>query len=364
MELPKLTLANDQLLQALKASRIREQEAIADVVLYLREVDTRGLYREAGYPSLFAFCTGALKYSESGAMRRITAARLLGAHPELYAKLCTGELSLTAIAEMAKVLTPENKSALIPAVVGKPKLERQAVVAAFGPVTLPKRERVTVARVAAPVAPVALPLFAAAAPGPVAAHAGLAAHAGPAASEQFTVTLQVDRGFMELYERARALVGPQRMADVLRKALAQYVTRHAPELRQMRRQRRQDRSSQQSKNARRDCDGQRQRPSVDSKLQSASSTLPSRHVPAAMRDAVFLRDGCRCTYVSPGGTRCPERCGLELDHIEPYAIGGDHTPSNLRTRCRAHNLLYAEQVYGRVQIRAQIAARAEATSDR
>ena len=354
MELPILDLANDQLLQTLKAARVREQEAIADVVLYLREVDSRKLYREAGYPSLFLFCTGELKYSESGAMRRITAARLLGTHPDLYGKLCSGELSLTALAELAKVLTPENKSELIPAVIGKPKLERQAVVAAYGGVTAPKRERVTVARVAEPAASVALPLFAAI-PGPVAAQAGPAAHAGRAASEQFTVTLQVDRGFMELYERASALGGCMRMTELLRRALTEYVSRRAPEMRQERRLKRQERRGQQGQGARHDRNEQEDRASPGSKAPPLSK-LPSRHVPAAVRDAVFLRDGCRCTYVSPGGNRCPERCGLELDHIEPYAIGGAHTPSNLRTRCRAHNLLYAEQVYGVAQIRANIAA--------
>ena len=361
MELPILELANDQLLQTLKAARVREQEAIADVVLYLREVDSRKLYREAGYPSLFLFCTGELKYSESGAMRRITAARLLGTHPDLYGKLCSGELSLTALAELAKVLTPENKSDLIPAVIGKPKLERQAVVAAYGGVTAPQRERVTVAKVAAPAAPDALPLFAAAGPCPV------AAHAGSAASEQFTVTLQVDRGFMELYERARALGGGMRMTDLLRRTLTEYVARRAPEIRQKmrqeRRQKRQERHGQQRKSARRDRNEQKDRARSGSNSPPLSK-LPSRHVPAAVRDAVFLRDGCRCTYVSPGGTRCPERCALELDHIEPYAIGGDHALSNLRTRCRAHNLLYAEQVYGAAQIRAKIgAARPGSISD-
>jgi 5-methylcytosine-specific restriction endonuclease McrA len=38
---------------------------------------------------------------------------------------------------------------------------------------------------------------------------------------------------------------------------------------------------------------------------------------------------------------------LELDHIRPVALGGKSTADNLRLCCRAHNSLYAEQIFGR-----------------
>ncbi|MEZ4755098.1 MAG: HNH endonuclease signature motif containing protein [Bdellovibrionota bacterium] len=34
---------------------------------------------------------------------------------------------------------------------------------------------------------------------------------------------------------------------------------------------------------------------------------------------------------------------LELDHIVPFAEGGQHTVDNLRVLCRAHNQYLAEQ---------------------
>jgi len=46
-------------------------------------------------------------------------------------------------------------------------------------------------------------------------------------------------------------------------------------------------------------------------------------------------------------TSCDSRWKLELDHITPPLFGGGATVDNLRLRCRGHNLLYAEQVYGR-----------------
>jgi hypothetical protein len=47
------------------------------------------------------------------------------------------------------------------------------------------------------------------------------------------------------------------------------------------------------------------------------------------------------------GRRCEARAFLELDHITPRALGGSGEPDELRVLCRAHNRLYAEQVYGR-----------------
>jgi hypothetical protein len=75
-------------------------------------------------------------------------------------------------------------------------------------------------------------------------------------------------------------------------------------------------------------------------------TTSARHVPADIRRTVRARDGDRCTYVSDDGTRCEERRALELDHIVPVARGGESSEMNLRLRCRAHNQLEAENLFG------------------
>ena len=46
-----------------------------------------------------------------------------------------------------------------------------------------------------------------------------------------------------------------------------------------------------------------------------------RHVPAAVRRAVFERDGGRCSYVDASGKRCRETHSLELHHLEAFAKG-------------------------------------------
>jgi hypothetical protein len=39
--------------------------------------------------------------------------------------------------------------------------------------------------------------------------------------------------------------------------------------------------------------------------------------------------------------------------VTPFALDGEHTPSNLTLRCRAHNALAAEADFGRRFVEAQ-----------
>jgi 5-methylcytosine-specific restriction endonuclease McrA len=72
----------------------------------------------------------------------------------------------------------------------------------------------------------------------------------------------------------------------------------------------------------------------------------SRHVPADTRAAVFDRDDHRCTFVAADGTRCNATRNLEIDHVQPFALGGSNEPQNLRVLCAAHNRRAAEHVFG------------------
>jgi hypothetical protein len=54
----------------------RERAALVELLAHLAELDTRrGAYLAAGYGSLFAYCTGALRLSEDAAYNRVEAAR-------------------------------------------------------------------------------------------------------------------------------------------------------------------------------------------------------------------------------------------------------------------------------------------------
>jgi hypothetical protein len=72
----------------------------------------------------------------------------------------------------------------------------------------------------------------------------------------------------------------------------------------------------------------------------------NRYLPAAVRRAVFERDGNRCAYVDERGERCREISRLEFHHHEAFARGGPATLDNLSLYCAAHNTLAAKQDFG------------------
>jgi 5-methylcytosine-specific restriction endonuclease McrA len=75
-----------------------------------------------------------------------------------------------------------------------------------------------------------------------------------------------------------------------------------------------------------------------------------RYVAAAVKREVFVRDAGRCNYVDERGGRCRETRYLELHHLKPFAHGGEHAATNLALRCAAHNVLAAEEDFGRAII--------------
>ncbi|HEY8075632.1 MAG TPA: hypothetical protein VIF62_16015 [Labilithrix sp.] len=81
-----------------------------------------------------------------------------------------------------------------------------------------------------------------------------------------------------------------------------------------------------------------------------ASSPTSEHVPAAVRRAVFERDGAQCTYIDERGKRCTSCTLLELDHVLARADGGTNLVENLRARCRGHNRLSAEERFGKEHV--------------
>jgi hypothetical protein len=72
----------------------------------------------------------------------------------------------------------------------------------------------------------------------------------------------------------------------------------------------------------------------------------SRHIPAEVKRAVWLRDLGRCAFIGTDGRRCGERAFLEFHHVRPYAVGGPPTVENVRLACRTHNGHEARVYFG------------------
>ena len=151
---------------------------------------------------------------------------------------------------------------------------------------------------------------------------------------------------------------------VLEKALDELLERHDPEKREARRNKRKTARRDRSRPvpAKEDLSGKRTPESDDGGNRSRPDHAPmkpnrssghsriekpnrrSRHIPAAIRDAVFKRDNGRCTYVGRNGVRCGATIHLQIDHIRPFCQGGKHTIDNLRLLCGKHNRLAARLI--------------------
>jgi 5-methylcytosine-specific restriction endonuclease McrA len=73
---------------------------------------------------------------------------------------------------------------------------------------------------------------------------------------------------------------------------------------------------------------------------------PREAVPAAIKRAVWARDGGRCSWPLDSGGVCGSTHRLELDHMVPWARDGEPTVANLRVVCHQHNTLAARLQFG------------------
>jgi hypothetical protein len=128
----------------------REHVAMAEFLIALADFDHRRGWEVLGHSSLFAFLHVELKLPNPSAFWRMSAARLLRRFPDLVEPLREGQLCCSATAELAKVLTEENRAEVLPRFFGLSARQAQEVVAELHPRQAPATR--TVVTGAAPVA--------------------------------------------------------------------------------------------------------------------------------------------------------------------------------------------------------------------
>jgi len=336
-----------------------ERGTTAAMIVHLAEFAARGLHLAAGFPSLFAYCTEALHLSEHEAYNRIEAARLAVRFPEVLVLVKEGALNLTTVRLLAPHLTEENKESLLAEASYKSKREAEEVIVRYAPRS---EVRASVRRIpAAETTPEAAcratdKATAATTPGlsgadisPAALSASMTSDANatapmpaaPPARPAWVRPLAVDRYAIRFTATAETRDKLRLATDLLRHAvpdgdMAQVVDRALSALlEELARQKfavvrdRRDRRTPGT-----------QAPEPDRRRSDG------RHIPAAVKRAVWLRDGDRCAFVGQAGRRCNERGRLEFHHVRPYAVGGAATVENIQIRCRAHNALEAELFFG------------------
>src|SRR6185295_17206675 len=130
IEIPS-NLSDDELVSQLKSLARAECDATARLVAHLAELDTRRLYRAAGFSSLFTYCCEVLRMSEPAAYNRIEVARAARRFPVILPMLGEGSMSLATVRLLASHLTAENLPRLLDAAKGKSKRQVEVMLVGF-----------------------------------------------------------------------------------------------------------------------------------------------------------------------------------------------------------------------------------------
>jgi hypothetical protein len=296
---------------------------------------------------MFVYCTQRLHLSEAVAYRRIAVARAALRYPVLLAMLQDGRLHLTGMALLAPLLTEGNCESLLARATHRSKREIEEIVVALAPRRdvrpairklretrgVPSRREsdgsmpvgLAIDKTAATSPGVLTPLELS--PGPVELSPGRVAalsvvppqEVQPRGIEplspgrykvQFTATAELRDKIERLTALMRSEVPSGDLAQILERAVTEKLAR------------------------------------LEAKrygaTQAPKQTLPatdtriapiSRHIPAAVRRAVYERDGDRCRFVDEHGRRCSERSRLEFHHRRPFGMG--ETTASTTSACCA-----------------------------
>jgi HNH endonuclease len=343
------SVSDDTLLRRLLELLGQSRRIEADVVAHIGEVDARRLYAREAAPSMFAYCTEVLHLSQAEAYLRITVARASREHPILLEMLADGRMHVSGIAKLASHLNVENRDAVLARAAHRSKRDIEALVAELAPRPdapsvvrkLPQHVQLrpdgvelgaltsAVAGAHACAAPLAPPTGALTVARPIIPPTPPAS-TEPLAPTRYKVQFTAGAELCEKLERLRSLMRSRipngDLAAIIEDAVGEKLTRLE---------------------ARRFA-----RTAAPRKSLGDASTAPrSRHLPAPLRRAVYLRDGGRCAFVDEHGRRCVARDHLEYHHRRPFAHGGEHDPENVSLVCRTHNAYLADVDYGRARVR-------------
>jgi hypothetical protein len=386
-----VALSDADLLARTRGFAQSEREATAELVAHLAALEMRpSAYAALGHGSLFGYCTEVLRLSEDAACTRIAVARLCRQFPLIADLMASGSLSLTTVRLVGPHLTPANHDEVLRRASNKHRTEIQGLVAELAPQPdLPASVRKR------PCPQVASGMSATEAETPALSILRTETGAGVPLPPADRMGTEMDTQCQRITEAGAATPTDDAVgtAFVPATALAATVREHRPivqgsapdryrvqftigrqahdELRRVQALLRREVPDgdpgaiferalhllvEQVEKAKLGTGRARRaiRPETDKPAEAPVAaphpfpTAPhrSRHVPKAVRQAVWKRDGARCAFVGPSGNRCTERSYLEFHHVRPFAREGPATVVNIALRCRRHNQYEGELVFG------------------
>ena len=327
-------LSNYALDQSLSTLIAKERETTALLLAHIAEFRARRLYVPAGYSSMHAYCVGKLRLSKDAAHKRLQAAGIARRFPTVFQAVAEGRLHLSGLCLLAPYLTEENARELLLSAEGMPTSEIELLIAR----RFPRSEELPMIESIATSDPT---------PTSETSHEGpsmesqvpetssktaprqffdisLRSQVKPIAAQRFSLHLTMSQATRDKLSYAQDLLGHEVAAgdieSVFDRALDVLIAK---------------------------LEKQKFAATDKPRVPQSTNGRNRRYIPNHVKRAVWKRDGAQCTFISADGHRCSERKGLEFDHIDPVALGGEPTTEGIRLRCRAHNQYAAECVFGK-----------------
>jgi hypothetical protein len=383
-------LSDTELVARVKDLAARERGAMVLLVAHLAELDTRDVHLRAGHGSLFAYCREVLALSEQEAYNRIAVARTARRFPVVLEMLEVGAVSLTTVKLLGPRLTSENHLSALESARGKSKLQVEEIAARLWsrPDVPSFVRKLPAPRLAAPLPEAQGPAGGARTPGapfvpgqdgplrPGVPQVGTVSGSSLAPSQSGCPPMPVPypqpttntsgtapmtapeppmppaiRWFPRGSGADVTPLSPDRYrvqvtigGDTLEKLrLAKDLLRHAVPTG--------DEAAilDRALTALLASLAQKKFAAAENPRPPGGTAPGSRHIPAEVKRAVWLRDLGRCAFIATSGRRCAERGFLEFHHVRPYAAGGEATVRNIQLRCRNHNDYEARVFFGQAR---------------
>ena len=308
-------MTNAELVFELKTASSDERVLTKKIVELIAEALRRRIWVERAYSSAHRWLVGAFGYSDSSAGRRLDAARILADVPDVAEKLATGELTLSSLSMVqaafhqeekrtGEKLTADAKQEVVKKVENQSSAgAARAVAAEFPDVSRAPKESLK-----------------------------------PAGADGWTLTVGLSTEQKASLDRARELLSHSHPGATWAEIISHLAGEHA---------KRCDPLARAEKRAVRTAKALEMPQSFSATEDSLSQMPGASPLTRTARDSVLARAGGACEFIGPkNGSRCGGRVRVEVDHVQPRALGGTDEPGNLRCLCAQHNRFEAERELG------------------
>ena len=303
---------------------VEHERGITILVLrHLREIETRRLFADLGYSSMFEYCIKRLRYSEAEALPRLRSARLMTELPEIEKQIEEGSLNVTNLSKIQSFVRAEKaaqhglskdaKLELIAHCQNKStrKVAQELIQRSHQPALLAEKFHMTSTLLNSEIS-----------------NSDETQH-----YSKFEALL--DSTQRELLQEFKNLYAHD-LQDGTNISVLTYLLTKAV----------QHKKKKLGLTAKKDNAPLPLSPTVKKETRVKSS--PQRKpLPVATKRFIWKRaNGCCEQYDGKSKLRCNSKFALQPDHIVPLALGGSDEVTNLQLLCRVHNSRRSIKTFG------------------